>query len=43
MGLLKKEAQKLHVDARKDADLEVLRAQGGPFVNPDEIDAYLVA
>ena len=43
LGLNNKQAQKLNKDNRKLADLAILRQQGGPFVTPEEIDAYMAS
>ena len=40
-ALTEKEEKKLRVENRKLNILEKLRAQGGPFVSSDEVDAYL--
>ena len=40
-SLTQKEEQRLRVENRKINILERLRAQGGPFISSDEVDAYL--
>ena len=40
-GVTNKEAQKLHIDARKFDILDALKAEGGPFTSAEEVDAYL--
>ena len=39
--LLKKEAQKLHVDQRKLSILERLKEEGGPFINTEQVQTFL--
>ena len=41
MGLTVKEVQNEQTDKKKNTDLEKLKALGGPFTKPEEIDAFV--
>ena len=41
MGLTVKEVQNEQTDKKRNADLEKLKALGGPFTKPEEIDAFV--
>ena len=41
MGLTVKEVQNEQTDKKRNADLDKLKALGGPFTKPEEIDAFV--